>query len=99
MLDFDKAFDKVPHRRLLLKLEGNGICGDLLFWNEAFLSNRKQRVVLGDTSSDWCDVASGVPQGTVLGPPLFVVFINDLPVCVSNETNFTLFADDRKRSV
>ena len=96
MLDFAKAFDKVPHRRLLLKLEGYGICGDLLLLIEALLSNRKQRVVFEDASSEWCDVTSGVPQGIVLGPILYVVFINDLPECVSNETTFKLFADDSK---
>ena len=92
MLDFVDMI--MPHRRLLLKLEGYGICGDLLLWIEAFLSNRKQRVVLGDNSSD-CYVTSGVPQGSVV-PLLFFVFINDLPECVSNETTFKLFADDSK---
>ncbi|KAK3101483.1 hypothetical protein FSP39_003928 [Pinctada imbricata] len=93
-LDFQKAFDKVPHRRLLHKLKSYGICGSLYNWLEDFLNNRKQRVVLNDTHSDWGDVTSGIPQGSVLGPILFLIYINDLPDVVHNIAK--LFADDTK---
>ena len=92
--DFSKAFDSVPHERLLKKVEAYGIQGDLLRWIRSFLSSRKQRVILGGKLSNWQDVTSGIPQGSVLGPILFTIFINDMPDVV--ESCMKLFADDAK---
>ena len=92
MLDFSKAFDVVPHRRLLSKLRHYGINGVAHDWIEDFLTGRTQQVVVDGFASDWSSVGSGVPQGTVLGPLLFLVHINDLPDCVSSRVR--LFADD-----
>ena len=92
ILDFSKAFDVVPHERLLTKLDHYGIRGKTKHWIRSFLTQRHQRVTINGTSSSWEKVLSGVPQGTVLGPHLFLLFINDL----SEVTNSTirLFADD-----
>ena len=94
LLDFEKAFDKVSHKRLNQKLAGYGISGKLLSWLKAFLTNRKQRVVMGDFTSDWLKVLSSVIQGSVLGPLLFILFINDLVDIIINDPK--LFADDTK---
>ena len=93
ILDFSKAFDKVPHRRLMKKLWNYGVRGLKHAWIEAFLMNRQQRVVVDGECSDWVKVDSGVPQGTVLGPVLFLAFINDLPKAVQH-SKVRLFADD-----
>ena len=93
-LDFRKAFDTVPHKRLFKKLESYGIGGPLLAWIEAFLTNRRQRVMVDGVYSSWKAVSSGIPQGSILGPFLFVVFINDLPDDLTNMVY--MFADDTK---
>ena len=91
-LDMSKAFDKVWHEGLLFKLKQNGIDGKLLALFSNFLSNRKQRVVLNGMTSDWAPILSGVPQGSVLGPLLFLIFVNDLEEGIKSKIKF--FADD-----
>lgn len=92
IFDFSKAFDSVPHRRLKEKIKSYGIGGKTLSWITSFLSNRQQRVVLSGGQSSWLPVVSGVPQGTVLGPLLFLLYINDITSDISSEIR--LFADD-----
>ncbi|MGE5822000.1 MAG: RNA-directed DNA polymerase [Nitrososphaerota archaeon] len=93
-LDFQKAFDKVPHKRLMMKIKALGITGEVFNWIEDWLRDRVQRVVLLGTYSKWTEVRSGVPQGSVLGPLLFLIYINDIDDLVS--TNLLKFADDTK---
>ncbi len=90
-LDFKKAFDSVPHQRLLRKLQVYGIEGKILTWISSFLTWRRQMVVYAGKRSD---VESGIPQGSVLGPVLFVLFINDLPSVVQSIMH--IFADETK---
>jgi len=93
-LDFSKAFDTVPHCRLTSKLQAHGIQGSVLEWITDFLTGRKQRVSINGSLSEWLPVRSGIPQGSVLGPVLFIIYINDLPDLVKNFA--MLFADDTK---
>ena len=93
-LDYSKAFDSVPHRRLLQKQTGYGIRGRLLEWISGFLKGRKQRVCVRGKTSEWSDVRSGVPQGSVLGPLCFLVHVADMDAEV--ESVVQMFADDTK---
>ena len=93
-MDFQKAFDTVPHKRLMAKLTTYGITDPLYTWISSFLSNRRQYVDLNNEKSNWAPVLSGIPQGSVLGPILFVIYINDLPENL--QSSVLLFADDTK---
>ena len=95
-LDLCKAFDKVPFKRLLLSVKKLGVKGRILMWLEAWLTGRQQRVVLNGKFSDWLSVLSGIPQGSVLGPLLFLVFINDLDDAAIIIDLISKFADDTK---
>ncbi len=93
-MDLQKAFDTVPHKRLLEKLKSYGIGGNILKWIESFLMGRQQQVIVNKTSSSKENMISGVPQGSVLGPILFVLYVNDLPHYVTSQIK--IFADDTK---
>ena len=90
--DISKAFDRVWHSGLLYKLQAAGVTGDVLSWFKSYLSDRKQRVVLPSTVSKWTFIRAGVPQGSILGPLLFLVYINDIVKDIGS--NIRLFADD-----
>lgn len=92
--DFSNAFDQVSHQLLLIKLQNFGLKGDVLKWFESYLSGRTQHVVVGGSKSAAVMPMSGVPQGSILGPLLFLMFINDLPDIFSSSS--LLFADDTK---
>ena len=89
---FRKAFDTVPHELLKLKLHSYGVSKQVLNWISSFVANRSQSVVVNGSSSAKSNVLSGVPQGTVLGPIFFIIFINDIVKCV--DSKIRLFADD-----
>ena len=91
-LDLQKAFDKVPHQRLLFKLKAHG--NDVINWIEKWLTHRRQRVIVDGEISNWKSVLSAVPQGSVLGPILFLIYINDLEDDISSK--LLKFADDTK---
>ena len=93
-LDFQKAFDKVPHQRLILKLKSHGMGNSIINWIEQWLTDSKQRVVVDGEVSSWKSVLSGVPQVHVLGPILFMAYINDLEEGVTG--SILKCADDTK---
>ena len=99
--DISKAFDRVWHKGLLRKLESIGIRGSLLSWVKNYLSERKQRVVINNSTSSWRDINAGVPQGSILVPLLFIVFINDILTDINStiklfavDTSLYLIVDD-----
>jgi ribonuclease P/MRP protein subunit RPP40 len=93
-LDYQKAFDCVPHKRLIQQVRSFGITGPALNWIAAFLSGRKQKVRVNGSESSWAPVLSGIPQGSILGPILFSLFVNDIPGQV--KSLISMFADDTK---
>ena len=93
-LDYSKAFDSVPHLRLISKLQAYGVWGYLLKWIKSFLNGRQQKVILNGSSSKWIKVTGGVPQGSVLGPPLFILYANDITDGV--QSTLEIFANDSK---
>ena len=91
-LDISKAFDKVWHEGLIQKLNQNGVCGNALIFPRGYLKDRRQRVVINGSCSDFLPIESGVPQGSVLGPLIFLIYINDLEKDIKSRIKF--FADD-----
>ena len=95
LLDLSKAFDSVPHERLIVKLKRFDFSGHLLNWFSNYTNDRKQQVVLEGCKSDQLPVKSGVLQGSILGPLLFLLYVNDMGSCVKNSKIY-MFADDTK---
>ena len=94
--DLEKAFDKVPHKMLVAKLKQLNLNESITRWIESFLVNRRQRVKINDCLSKWTPVVSGIPQGTVLGPLLFIIYINDIVNFCQSGSHIFLYADDAK---
>jgi len=94
--DLEKAFDKVSHKLLIRKLRYDKVNESVILWIESFLCNRKQRVKINGFYSDWADVLSGIPQGTILGPILFIIYINNLLDVCKQFIHVYLFADNAK---
>ncbi len=94
--DIAKAFDKIPHNRLLYKLKKYHVKQEIIDWIDSFLKGRVQRVIIEGNYSKWKEVLSGVPQGSILGPLLFIIYVNDLPDVCHNLANIFLYADDAK---
>ena len=92
-IDFSKAFDTVEHDILLNKLEHYGVCSQSLRWFKDYLHERKQTVSIDTERSDELDIVTGVPQGSILGQLLFIIYINDMPNCIEN-CSVNLYADD-----
>ena len=92
LLDLQKAFDTVDHSILLMKLEASGLGNDVLFWFKSYLSDRTQLVDLSGTHSSCSPITCGVPQSSILGPLLFLVYVNDISAVVKNK--LLLYADD-----
>ena len=94
--DFEKAFDRVPHNRLISKLHSYNIHVDIINWIKAYLTNRVQRVRINSCFSNSANVISGIPQGSILGPLLFIIYINELPDIFDSGSKLLLYADDAK---
>ena len=93
-LDFQKAFEKVPHERLMVKVNAHGIQGEAARWIRNWLASHRQRVCIYQSYSNFAPVTSSVPQGSVLGPPLFLIYINELDTNIVSK--MSKFADDIK---
>ena len=91
--DLSKAFDTINHSILLKKLNTYGIRGPAYKWFNSYLADRKQFTVINETTSSYNNISCGVPQGSILGPLLFLIYINDITLC-TKKLNFILFADD-----